>query len=231
MDGRSTRTVRPERMDDPALDEAEHRAALAGLARIHRVSGTAGLLSRALGDLLDRLSVPGPARVLDVACGGGDLTLALRERAGRGLAIDGCDKSETALQRARGAAARRGLDVRFLAHDVLEGALPDGYHAIVCSLFLHHLEDDVVVDLLSRMARADAVLVHDLVRGAPGRLLARLVPPLLTRSRVVHDDAVLSVDNAFTVDEIRALAVRAGLRGARVTRRWPFRFLLTWSRS
>jgi hypothetical protein len=39
------------------------------------------------------------------------------------------------------------------------------------------------------------------------------------------------VEAAFTPDEARALAGRAGLHGVRVFRRWPYRFLLEWSRS
>jgi hypothetical protein len=51
---------------------------------------------------------------------------------------------------------------------------------------------------------------------------------LLTTSEVVHTDGPLSVEGAFTPEEVLDLAHRAGLRGASVVRRWPFRYLLTW---
>ena len=63
-------------------------------------------------------------------------------RAGVALHIDGCDVSPTAVEFAAGRARRAGADVRFFAADALRDPLPDGYDAVVCSLFLHHLADD-----------------------------------------------------------------------------------------
>jgi SAM-dependent methyltransferase len=222
------RVVAREQMDDPALEEDLHAQALRGLARLNLLSATAALFWKPLRRLLEER---GRLRVLDLACGGGDVTLALRRRAGSALEIEGCDKSPTALEHARAQAHRRGAEVRFFEHDVLEGELPGGYDLYICSLFLHHLEEGQAVDLLARMARADALLVHDLARCGPGLLLSRLVPPLITRSRVVHGDAVLSVRNAFTPGEIGAMAERAGLDGVRVSRHWPYRFLISWRRA
>ncbi|MCA9021331.1 MAG: hypothetical protein KDA74_14375, partial [Planctomycetaceae bacterium] len=53
---------------------------------------------------------------------------------------------------------------------------------------------------------------------------------LLTRSPVVHTDGPLSVAGAFTVNEIKELAGQAGLDGFQITRHWPQRWLLKWSR-
>jgi len=222
------RVVAREQMDDPTLEEDLHTQALRGLARLNLLSGTAALFWRPLRRLLEE---HGKLRVLDLACGGGDVTLALRRRAGSALEIEGCDKSPTALEHARAQARHQGTSVRFFEHDVLEGELPGGYDLYLCSLFLHHLEEEQAVDLLAQMARAEALLVHDLARCGPGLFLSRLVPPLITRSRVVHEDSVLSVRNAFTPEEMRAVAERAGLDGARVSRHWPYRFLVSWRRA
>ena len=53
---------------------------------------------------------------------------------------------------------------------------------------------------------------------------------LLTTSRVVWTDASLSVRAAFTVAELRRLALAAGLRDAVVRRHFPCRMLLAWRR-
>src|SRR5437762_3169037 len=71
----------------------------------------------------------------------------------------------------------------------------------------------------------------DLRRGLGGLVLAHVACRLLTRSDVVHVDGPRSVEAAFTIAEARALAERAGLTGAVVGRRWPFRFLLTWEKA
>jgi hypothetical protein len=74
------------------------------------------------------------------------------------------------------------------------------------------------------------VLVNDLSRSRTGLFLALVGTRLLSTSDVVRVDGPLSVKAAFTPAEARALAERAGLRGAKVMRRWPCRWLLTWER-
>jgi hypothetical protein len=100
----------------------------------------------------------------------------------------------------------------------------------MCTLFLHHLVQEDAEQLLRRMAKAArrCVLVDDLVRGRTGYFLAWAGARLLTSSRIVHVDGPLSVRSAFTLPEVRALAEKAGLHGARFRRHWPQRFLLSW---
>ena len=56
-----------------------------------------------------------------------------------------------------------------------------------------------------------AVGIADLDRSNAGLALAWIGSRVLTRSRVVHFDALASVRAAFTLDEARAMAHEAGL--------------------
>lgn len=225
----------PELMDDPAIDPGEHQRALTGLRRINRVSGAADPLFVRIASLA-RQHRDRPLRVLDLACGGGDVALALDRRAreaGLNIEIHGCDISFTALALAEVSAARTGARVRFFPLDVLRSSpLPPGFDIICCTLFLHHLEDDLAGDLLRRMAAAAGklVLISDLDRTPLGYLAAWVGTRLLSRSRVVHVDGARSVRAAFTRAEIARLAGRAGLDGAIVRPIRPWRWLLEWSR-
>jgi hypothetical protein len=132
-------------------------------------------------------------------------------------------------------AARHQADVRFFVWDAVHDPLPAhgvGYDVVTCSLFLHHLPEEEAVRLLRRLWQlaGQVVLVNDLVRGLPGFLLAYVGSRLLSSSHVVHTDGPRSVEAAFSCPEVLELARRAGLEGARVERRWPCRFLLTWRR-
>ena len=124
-----------------------------------------------------------------------------------------------------------GAPLRFFAYNALTGPLLEGYDAVQCSLFLHHLDEPDALALLQRMAAMAnrLVLVNDLERGWLGLLAAHVVTRLLTTSYVVHVDGPRSVEGAFTVAEARKLAQRAGLENAQVARRWPIRWLLTWN--
>jgi SAM-dependent methyltransferase len=230
----SRRELGHELMDEPGLDAREHVAALRALARLNRVSDSAGIL---WGPIRDLAATPGhgPVRVLDIATGSGDVPVALARRAARAgvaIEIDGCDISERALERARARADGAGLSSRFFRIDALKDELPDGYDVVMSSLFMHHLSEEDVVSLLYKM-RCGArrlVLVNDLRRTRAGLALAFAASRLFSRSRVVHVDAVLSAKAAFTIPEFASLAHEAGLDGATISRCIPMRFLMRWSR-
>jgi 2-polyprenyl-3-methyl-5-hydroxy-6-metoxy-1,4-benzoquinol methylase len=205
-----------------------HVQALRGLERINAWSGSARLHWPPLAQLARSA---GKVRVLDVATGAGDLPIRLWHRARRaGLAIElhGMDRSASAIDYARRRAAEQGADVQFFLGDALGERLPDGYDALMCSLFLHHLAPDKAAELLLRMAGVgrQLVLVNDLERSLTGFLLAWVGTRLLSRSRVVHVDGPRSVRAAFSLAEVRRLAEQAGLRDVRLVRRWPCRFVL-----
>jgi 2-polyprenyl-3-methyl-5-hydroxy-6-metoxy-1,4-benzoquinol methylase len=229
------RCRQPELMDQPGLDPALHRRALKGLGRINAMSRTAAILWRPIAIIAAAVSEEDRAtRVLDVATGGGAIPIVLSRRAARWgfkVAIDGCDKSPQAIEFASKEATARGVQSRFFVLDALNQPFPEGYDVIMCSLFLHHLDESDAITLLKRMAAASRrlVLVDDLVRSRLGYLLAYLGCRLLSGSHMVHVDGPVSVAAAFTIDEARALASNAGLRNARLVPHWPQRFLLSWN--
>jgi 2-polyprenyl-3-methyl-5-hydroxy-6-metoxy-1,4-benzoquinol methylase len=173
---------------------------------------------------------------LDIATGAGDIPLALwraAKRRGWPLELAGCDISPRAIDYARQQAAIAGAPIQFFQQDVLSGDLPDGYDAIICSLFLHHLDDSTVQRLLTRMmaATGSVVVVSDLVRSPIALMTTIAATQMLTRSPVVRIDGPLSIRAAFTIDEIRVLAQAAGLTDCTICRRWPLRFVLSWWRN
>lgn len=226
-------------MDDPGLDREAHVHALRALGRAATVSRTAAsmwpAIHRAALQHPDR-----PLRVLDIACGGGDVTVDLARRMARsGVAgeVVGCDVSPVALEYATALAdraAQRGLVARlqFVRLDVLCDPWPEGFDVVQCSLFLHHLSNENAVTVLRRMAAAAtrAVVISDLCRTALGAVFAWTGCRLLSRSNVFHVDGMRSVRAAFTTDEALALAHAAGLQSAAITTCWPERFVLTWTK-
>jgi 2-polyprenyl-3-methyl-5-hydroxy-6-metoxy-1,4-benzoquinol methylase len=226
------RCRQPELMDRPGLDPSAHRQALDSLGRAHWISRSAAVLWSAI-----RLVVPrsgSPLRILDLGCGGGHVIVDLVGRCAReGVAVEACgiDVSPVAIDYARALAARaRVAGLTFAPLDVTLQPLPDSFDVVICSLFLHHLGDAEAEAFLRRMrgAARRMVVVSDLRRTRLGYLFAWVGCRLLSRSRVFHVDGTRSVEAAFTMDEARLLAVRAGLTSARLEARWPQRFLLTW---
>ncbi len=221
-------------MDQPGLDERAHSQALRGLQRVNRLSRSAAIFWPTLRAMARQQS-EAPLRVLDVACGGGDVTVALAQLAARNnvpLNMAGCDISETALKIAEQRALNGDVSVEFFPQDVLSAPLPARFDVVICSLFLHHLDESEAIGLLRTMSQAAerAVLINDLIRSRAGYWLAVIGPRLLTRSHIVHVDGPLSVAGAFTPDEALSLCEQAGLRDTTISRHWPQRMLLTWRR-
>ena len=243
------RAPRVEVMDDPALDADSHEAALRGLARINAWSGVTRTTWRALLGLSQRKRIAtgsaAPFRVLDVACGGGDVAVGLNRcarrharRTGERIVVDGCDVSGRALGFARERAAAAGLgDVRFFEHEALRDAWSfprddegGGYDAAVCTLFLHHLTTADAVAVLRSMGEAMpwGGVVLDLRRGAAARGATWVGVRVFSRCGVVHADGPASVAAGWTRRELTAAALSADLAGARVSRCFPLRWKLVW---
>ncbi len=228
------RTRVPELMDDPALDDALHFDALQGLEKINTISNGASFVWKALHSYSD-LKKGLPLKVLDLATGGGDTPIALgliAEKSGISMQIDGCDFSIRAVEYAKMQAAKVGAKNQFFHLDALKDELPQDYDVIMCSLFMHHLDPEDVTLLLKKMATATklSVLVNDLLRSSINMLLVKLATRMLSSSAVVHYDGPVSVKAAYTIEEMKAMALSAGLSDADVTERFPCRYLLQWNK-
>lgn len=222
-------------MDQPGLDRREHARALTALGRINAVSRSVSSVwpvIRAVADATPERRL----RILDIACGGGHVAIALARRMARERVsgeVLGCDLSPVAIEYATALAARAGVgQVHFASLDVLRDPWPQGFDVVHCSLFLHHLTDEDVVLVLQKMAEAAGrlVVISDLRRTGLGAVFAWAGCRLLTRSTVVHVDGARSVAAAFTTEEALALAHTAGLQTATIRHTWPQRFVLTWTR-
>lgn len=233
----SERDRQPELMDQPGLEPKLHHQALKGLQRVNAISGCVRSIWKPIEAFcLQNDGRSRPFRVLDVASGGGDVAIGLAEsarRSGLDVQVDGCDISETAIAYAQEKADFRGASVSFFYADALNDGLPDGYDVICCSLFLHHLDEADVIQLLKTMRQQtqEMIVISDLLRSRLGYALCWAGIRLLTRSRICHVDGPLSVRAAFTVNELKELATAAGMESMKLSRLWPQRVLMQWDKT
>jgi SAM-dependent methyltransferase len=228
------RVREPELMDDPAIAAADHLHALSALGRINAFSRTAARLADGVRRVARGRATAAPLVVIDVACGGGDVTIDLARRLshrGGGVTVEviGIDFSQRAIERAIQLAARRGSRVGFAERDVISAGCPP-CDVAVSSLFLHHLDDADAIGLLHAMASAArcGIVVSDLVRSRLGLFMATVGTAVLSKSRVARVDGPLSVHAARTPPEYLTLFAAAGLHGATMRRVWPERVLVEW---
>ncbi len=112
-------------------------------------------------------------KVLDVGCGTGTLAIEVQQRVGATGRAFGVDPGAQQIARARSKAARHNLPVDFKIGVIEQLDFPDGtFDAVVSTLMMHHLPDDLKRQGLSEIARVlkpgGRLVIADFKRPEPG---------------------------------------------------------------
>ena len=113
--------------------------------------------------------------------------------------------------------------------DALRLPFADGvFDYAICSLFTHHLRDDLVVDVLREMRRAARrkIFVSDLHRHPLAYVGYKMLGKFFIRSNLVREDGALSILRSFKPRELEKLAEAAGFKKFVVRRSFPYRLVL-----
>ena len=228
--GLATRSHQPELMDAPDIPAEELWRTLDELALINRWLG--GYRPSIAG--LRKLLPAGCSRfrLLDVGCGGGDVAKRVHAWATRNrldARILGIDLQPAAVAYARRQSADLG-GLEFSEQDLFE--LPDEptFDVVHAALVLHHFDAASLPRALRKMfglARW-GVVVNDLHRHPIAYHSIALLTRLLSRSRLIRNDAPLSVKRAFRRGELLELGAEAGLPPASIRWHWAFRWQAVW---
>jgi SAM-dependent methyltransferase len=204
----------PELMDRPQPVTDELVTDLRNLRQLNRYFGSYALIEH----FLRRWILPGTEmRVLDLATGSGDIPRLVVDHArkvGATVSVDAIDQQSSTLEIARGLSADYP-EINFLEGDVLTfGGHAAPYDLVLCSLALHHFDEDRAVHLLRQCRELSNrfVLVSDLRRGPLATVGVYLLTALVFREPMTRTDARLSAERAFSFREFRSLAERAGWR-------------------
>lgn len=199
------RVVVPELLDEDLGTPEEVRESLLDLRgfnqRLGGFSSVAGML-RTVAKQHDAHVLS----FLDVAGGTGDVA----EHAVRDLSQDGIVVQATVLDRAVSHMNGHGVQLSRIAGDAL--SLPfmsESFDVVGSNLFCHHLEADEMICFFNdalRVARR-AVIVSDL-RRTRFHWIAAQTGRVIYRSRITRHDAPVSVQRAYTIEEIRVIAQR-----------------------
>jgi 2-polyprenyl-3-methyl-5-hydroxy-6-metoxy-1,4-benzoquinol methylase len=200
-----------EMMDRPQPVSPELERDLEGLRQLNRWFGSYGLVSM----FMRRWIMPGAQmRVVDLATGSGDIPRLLMHHArriGAHVDIDAVDQQPATLEIARRLSADYP-EISYHAANILEWECAQGYDIALCSLVLHHFNNEDAVKLLRRCRALSKrfVLVSDLRRGFLLRSGVHVLTAVIFREPMTRFDARLSAQRAFSFAEMRELAIQAG---------------------
>jgi len=216
-------------MDAPTASTTELYAVYAELARLNRWLGGHDA-SRFGMDRLARRSGSRSLSVLDVGTGGGDLAPALfrwADRAGFDLDFVGIDDDRAAIDYAR--KTIRNPKARFEHVNLRDWDDVDRFDIVHMAITLHHFDRPEAEDALRRMAAMArvGVVINDLQRHPVPFYAVQLVTAVRRSPAYVVHDAPLSVNRAFTRDELSMLGRAAGWTEIEVAWRPMFRWVMT----
>lgn len=211
---RSFNPAEPEMMDRPQPVTEELVSDLRNLRQLNRHFGSYALIEH----FLRRWVLPGTEmRVLDLATGSGDiprLVVDYARKVGATVSVDAIDRQRSTLEIARDLSADYP-EISFLEADVLSfGGEGSTYDLVLCSLALHHFQENEAVHLLRRCRELSDrfILVSDLRRGFLATIGVYFLTALVFRESMTRTDARLSAERAFSFREFHSLAERAGWR-------------------
>ncbi len=225
------RNLRPELLD---LDEApfeEVRDSLQDVRRVNRYLSGYRVLLQHIGFFLERHVSGQPLHILDAATGSADQPMEVvryARKRGIGVKVTAIDINPKMIRFAQ-AETKLFPEIRFVQCDVLN--LPfreNSFDVVINSLALHHFSREHAVAMLadfSRLARR-GVIINDLHRSRVAYAAIFMLTRLLTQNRLTRYDAPVSVMNAFTPDEMQAMAQEAGWQQFAVHRHFPYRIAL-----
>lgn len=228
------RIYAPEQMDAPDCDADKLRRTYTQLAIINRgLSRMRGLLEKHV--LQDIKRVGGPATIVEVGCGGGDV-LAWLAKLTAGfdapVRLVGIDSEARAVTRARHKLAR------FSKVTVLQGGIDDiatlsgGADYVFCNHMLHHIPPQDLVAVLRnlRAAARRRLLINDLERSKVAYALYTGLAAVAFHRSFVFADGRLSIRKGFRVEELQRACLEAGYADSFSVRRVrPWRVVITAS--
>jgi 2-polyprenyl-3-methyl-5-hydroxy-6-metoxy-1,4-benzoquinol methylase len=203
----------PELMDRPQPVTPELVSDLRNLRQLNRYFGSYALIRY----FLKRWIQPGAQlRVLDLATGSADIPRLVVDYArtvGARVTVAAIDQQSSTLEIARSLSASYP-EIDCIQGDVLCFGEEGQYDVVLCSLALHHFDDAAAVRLLERCRKLSRkfVLVSDLRRGWLATAGVYLLTTFIYREVMTRTDAQLSAARAFSFQEFRSLAERAGWR-------------------
>jgi 2-polyprenyl-3-methyl-5-hydroxy-6-metoxy-1,4-benzoquinol methylase len=228
----SRRSYEKELLDGDDIDFSEIALNMRELETINRWLGGHRLTIRGMRRLA------GDARslhVCEIGCGGGDNLKAVADwgrKAGVDIRLTGIDVKESCIGFARG---RKdiGASTEWICSDYRVARPESTPDVVFCSLFCHHFDEPSILHIMDWMHANSRLgyFINDLQRDRMAYAGIRILTALFSRSRLVRNDAPLSVRRGFGRRDLEGLVAAASEGQAdvrfEIESGWAFRWLLT----
>ncbi len=221
----------PEMIDDPNADLELLGDELKSIRSVNRFFGGYSAVRRGLLALLDKGQDSEEIRILDLGTGSADLPvylMGLGRQLQKKIIITAVDNHPLILQIAR-ERTKANSNLIIEKANLLELKYPPGmFDVVLCSLTLHHFSFEEIVEIMRSMKQLCRIgfVVNDLRRSWIAAWTTWLYMRFTTRNPMTRKDSYLSVLRGFTADELKRMALQAGVEIIESRRQAFFRLLL-----
>lgn len=223
------RTSAEEIMDDFSLEGDELREALDKIAKINQLLGGNSVTVSGIEKLLKNCDPSKTIRIIDLGCGNGDMLRTIANFGKKNalhFELIGIDANAYTIAHA----TQLSLDfntIRYSCENIFDSSFKQKKADIfLCTLTLHHFEDDEIVTLL-QMLYANAnlgIVINDLHRSALAYRLFQAVCFVFRLNRMSRQDGLTSILRGFKKEELFAFSKIIHPKHFSVRWKWAFRY-------
>lgn len=214
-------------MDDLDMEGEILIDSLDKIATINQYLGGNKLTVKGVMELLKGISINKVISIVDLGCGNGDMLRALSiAGAKKGYKFDmlGIDANQATIDYAI-ALSEDFDDIKYLKQDVLSPEFQHvKYDVALCTLFLHHFEDDTAFKFVQSLEQKATigVLINDLHRHPMAYYLFKLIT-LFVDNHMMKEDGKLSIRKGFRRKDFEHFANKLN-SNSRIRWKWAFRY-------
>lgn len=223
----SHRSTEIETMDDLEMSGDLLIRTLDTLATINQLLGGNRVALSGIKALLSHAPKDQKQTIVDLGCGNGDILRAIASWGRQNqytFELIGIDANKTTVDYAEKLSS--GFpEITYLQQDVLSDEFKSiKYDVALCTLFLHHFEDDILIELIKTMSsRAKiGVIVNDLHRHRLAYLLFSGLS-LFIKNKMITNDGLISITKGFKKKELIRYAQEINFP-SQIKWRWAFRY-------
>jgi 2-polyprenyl-3-methyl-5-hydroxy-6-metoxy-1,4-benzoquinol methylase len=197
------------------------------IATINKWLGGNKLTLAAVEKLLKSTESTREVSIVDLGCGNGDMLRALADSAhqsGRKYKLLGIDANQATIDYAI-ELSKDYDNIKYLKLNVLEEEFKSiEYDVALCTLFLHHFEDETAVDLLDTLNNKSTigVIVNDLHRHPMAYFLFSLIT-LFAKNKMMKEDGKLSIRKGFKKKDFIKFSEKIKAK-SEIVWKWAFRY-------
>ena len=199
------------------------------IAKINQLLGGNQLTLQGVQKLIYNIDKSQVITIVDIGCGNGDM---LRKLADFGLQnkynfnLIGIDANNFTINYAK-KLSENYSNIKYLCEDIFNADFSElKYDIVLCTLTLHHFEDDLIEDLLKVFYNNSkiGIVINDLHRNIISYRLFQVLCFVFGLNTMSKQDGLTSILRGFKKDELISFSKKMNFKNYTIQWKWAFRY-------